>query len=170
MCNPLAIGLTMGVMSAANSALEINNANQAASAGTEAANKAALYDYQLSDIQQQQQNEKTTLEKMERMRQAQREESKIRVAAGESGVGGNSPLRQLADSILQNYYDLGILDASQSNTELQNIAQKKSIEAEAQSRINQYKAQYTNPLMSALKIGMSGVSGYGLGRSMKWGR
>ena len=170
MCDPLTIGLSMAGLQLLSAGTEISQQNAQAEAGAEAANQAAAYDYQLQNLQEQQVNEQATLDKFERMRQAQRERSKIAVAAGEGGVGGVSPMRQLANALLQASYDTSIIETSRQNQIMQGEAAKQGIHAQAESRVNQYKSMVSSPFMSALKIGGSGVSGfatgYGTGKSL----
>jgi len=169
MCTPLLLGIGMGALQIGNTMMEISQANVAAEAGAEAANQAAAYDYQLENLKEQQINQQAALDKFERIRQAQRERSKIIVAAGESGVSGSSPMRQLANALVQAYYDVGITETSRENQILQAEAEKRGTYAQAQSRVNQYKAQVMGPFTSLLKIGSSGVSGFASGYGTgKW--
>lgn len=170
MCDPLSIGLSMAGLQMISTGMEISQQNAQAEAGAEAANQAAAYDYQLANLQEQQINEQAALDKFERKRQAIRERSKIAVAAGEGGVGGVSPMRQLANALLQASYDTSIIETSRQNQIMQAEATKQGTYAQAQSRINQYKSMVTSPFMSVLKIGSSGVAGfatgYGTGKSL----
>jgi hypothetical protein len=140
--------------------MDIRQTNQQAGATAEAANKAVAIDYQILARRQSEINEQHASEAMERQRVGLKERSKIQVAMGESGVLGNSPLREINDSFLQAGYDTSRIE---QNREINiNRTQDMALQSysQAQGRVNQAKASAVNPFLSILKIGMAGASGY----------
>jgi hypothetical protein len=171
MCEPatimagasLAVGATTSVMS-------ILQQNKAASEMASSANTAAVTDYSILDRRQQEADSKSALEMTERQRQGLKERSKLMVAIGESGVSGNSPLREVDNALSQADYDLGIIGANQKSETSQIQDEKLGIYTQAQSRVNQAKSSYVNPLTGMLKIGVdaagAGLAGYGMGMQL----
>lgn len=156
MCNPIA----MVAVSAIGTAFSMYQGNQQAEAGAEAARLAAEADMGLLGEQAKQVNASASMDTLERQRQAQREQSKILVAAGESGGLGNSTLRMLHNSMLQEGHDTGIIETNRSNAISQTDAQARGTAAQFQSRHNEAMSTYTNPLMAGLQIGTGAASDY----------
>lgn len=137
----------------------ISAQNRAAVAQAEAANAAALADYQVLNTRQMEVDLKTALEETERARQAQREVSQATVMAAESGVAGNTPMRQLADALIQSGYDVGVHEANQEIRQAQIANEKFSVYAQAKGRINQASAAVSTPWESGLQMFASALSG-----------
>lgn len=168
MCLPGAIAADalakgLAVVQAASTTLSIVGQNQAASAEADAARNATIADYNTLQEQERQVNNQSTLERMERMRQAQRERARLRVAMGESGLDGVSPLREINNSFLQESYDIGVMQENKENKIHMNTLQKESAYATGRGRYNAAKSRMVNPLLGALMIGGSGIEGYGSG-------
>lgn len=100
------------------------------------------------------------LEAFERSRQALRERARIAVAAGEAGVGGRSLIRELANSMFQEAYDIGVYRQNLQNRLAQTSLQAQGIGAQAVSRIEAARASRINPFLGALMIGGSAASAY----------
>jgi hypothetical protein len=164
------MGIGSGLLSAAGSAVGIMQTNKTAEAAAQNAVRAANYDYQLLNLRQQQVNEKAAQQAFERQRQGLRERSKVLVATGEAGVLGNTPLREMYNTMFQTGYDTGIIEQNRVNQSLQVQAYKEGVKAQAESRINQAESMVTNPWMAILKIGMSGLgaglSGWATGNQL----
>lgn len=160
MCWAIAGAITM----AALKIKEISDQNELAAQTAKAANDNARAAYATADRREEQIRSQEQLQRFERYRQAQREEAKVRVAAGEAGVlGGVSPARSVINAWMQNGYDQGIISANADNQIEQTETEKQSIYAQAQSAINKAKASVTNPFFGTLQVGMSALSGYALG-------
>lgn len=156
MCHPAA----MVAMTAISTAYSFYEGNQQAQAGVDAAEAAAKADMDLLKTQSQQINASASVDTLERQRQGMREQAKIRTAAGEAGAFGNSALRMLNNSMLQEGHDTGIIEANRENAVNQNVAQGGAVNAQFQSRHNDAMSSYTNPLMAGLQIGTSAYQGY----------
>lgn len=163
MCDPAS---AMLVMSAVTAGISIQNQNAAANAEAQAAESAAVADYQQLHEQSLQIGMKGTLENVARSRQALRERSRLKVAMGEAGVQGNSPLREIANSLLQESFDKGINKTNYTNALAQTNAQSQAVYANELSRINSADSKRIGALQSILMIGSSAMSGYASGAAM----
>lgn len=167
MCDP--VTATTAIIAGINmlgTASEISAQNKQADAEIAAANQAYGVDINLLNEQFYQIQEQTALDQVERQRQALRERGRMMVAMGEVGIEGNSPLREIANSFLQESFDKGIMEANKENRIKQNYAERKKIKAERESRINQAKSKKVDPLFGTLLIGSSGLSGAASGRKL----
>lgn len=162
MCEPT----TMAALSIFSTLLEINSTNEQAKYMIESARNAAVADYNLLELQGKQINQQVDLEQMERQKQAARERSRLLTAMGAAGVSGNTALRQIANTFLQESYDKGIMEQNRENSLLQTQAQIEKVSATQRSRINEAKSQMINPLQGALMIGISGLSGLSAGSKL----
>lgn len=155
----------------ANTSAQIVQQNKMAEATAKTAAKQAELDYQILEEQKQEIKEQAGLEAFERQRQALREEAKIRVAAGEAGVLGNSILRQLNDSLLQAGYDIGIIEANKEAQLNQASLEQAASLSRANSVIANAKASSVRPLQAVFNIGYAGLSGalagYSAGKKLK---
>jgi hypothetical protein len=168
MCVPVAMAVAgaTAALSMATTAYGINQQNKAAGQAMEAAETAAQNDYMLLDMKQHQMNDKATLEKFDRGRQALRERAMVTVASGEAGIGGSSVLQQIGDTFMQQEYDTDIMEGNRLNAANQNMAERQGVFADASSRYNEAKSNVSSPFASILKIGSAGVSGFASGYSM----
>jgi hypothetical protein len=137
MCNPAFIGLAI---QAGQQVLNIGGQNDAAEAQANAARDSAISDYQQLEEQARQIGVQAAGENLERTRQALRERSRLRVAMGEAGVEGNSPLREIANTFLQEGYDKGIINTNLQNKLNQNRTEVQNVFITQKSRIDQAKA------------------------------
>lgn len=161
MCGPAVVPIAGLVISAASAVYGMVQSNKQADAQAQAAEMAMLADKEQLGLEAEQIQDKTTLEKMERERQAQREQSRIIVSASESGGLGGSFLSQLANARLQNSYDQGIIDKNRTNMLKQNQAGVKGVAAQYQSRLNEAESRRVSPFMAGLQITGAGLDAYG---------
>lgn len=127
--------------------------NKQAYSEIQAARRAAAFDIQALQDQIYQAKQSTNLRQFERRRQALRDQSRLLVAAGEAGVGGNSVLRSLANEMWDTSHDTGILQTNLQNQVYQSSQQARAVAANMQSRINSAQARIRNPwIQSALGI------------------
>lgn len=141
----------------------ISAQNRAAVQQAEAANAAALADYQALNTRQREVDLKTALEQQERARQAQREISTSINTAADSGVAGNTPMRQLADALVQSGYDVGVHEANQEIQSAQIANEKFATYTAAKGRINQARSQVSSGWESGLQLLAAGLSGASTG-------
>lgn len=104
------------------------------------AEAAYLQDYNnkvaTQQLQADQLNAQASEEMTQRARQARIERSRLRVAAGESGVGGLATERLINNASFQEGYDVSRIEANRQNKIKQNNLETKSIHARAQSNLN----------------------------------
>lgn len=162
MCEPT----TMAAIGAFTTMFEIAQNNSQAKYMIESARNAAVADYNLLELQGKQINQQVDLEQMERQKQAARERSRLLTAMGAAGVSGNTALRQISNTFLQESYDTGIMEQNRENSLLQNQAQVEKVYATQKSRINEANSQMINPLLGSLMIATSGVSGLSTGANL----
>lgn len=158
MCEPTTAA--MMIISAATTAANIAAQNRQAAAEEKAANEAAYQDYLTLQDRMYQDSNRFNLQALERQRQAARDRAQIAVAAGEAGVGGNSLLRMLNQSLFKQAYDIGIHQANLESARAQTRAQAGRVAATHQSRIASARAKRVNPFLGALQIGSSAYQAY----------
>lgn len=139
MCDPV----TMAGIAIAGSAVQAYSGYQQANAANRAAEQQAQVqadEYAASRDQQI----------AERVKQARRERGRLRVAAGEAGVGGASVEAQLANSFGQQNQDIAIIQKQGGFTERAIGTELKSVAAR-----NRF-----SPLSAGLQIAGAGASAY----------
>ena len=166
MCNPVFLAAGMSIMQVGQTMMGINSQNEMAEAEGEAANMAASYDYQKLAEQKGEVDEQAAQEKLQRQLQTAREHGRISVAQGEAGVGGNSSLRVLNNTLMQGSYDTGIIEANRGSKVGQIMSEVDSVHAKNVGRVNIAKSKTTSSGMAMLQIGMAGVGGAAEGYSM----
>jgi len=174
MCSPTLMMVGMAAMSMAQSAIATNAQNDQAEAEGEAANRAASYDYQQLAAEKSELDEQAAHEKLKRQLQTRREHGRLAVAQGEAGVGGNSTMRILNNSMMQGSFDVGVIEANRASKARQITAGVDSTHARNQGRINMAEASSVSQGAGILNMGMAGVSGgaegYMMGKSMFSGK
>lgn len=169
MCEPATVTAViagvMAVAGAATTAVSINAANNQAEAQVDAANKSAAADYISQTTQQDQVNQQAAQEKMQRAQQAMAERAKLRVTAGESGVGGLSPMKDIAETYMNQGLDASTLETNRANKVRQIQNEKDSTSATAQGRRNVAMAGMSSGWTAGLQIGTSALSGAASGYS-----
>lgn len=164
MCNPIAVGAVFAAVSAVGKGVELGKQNEAAGKMARSANESLQMQYEALAKRERQVNDKASMDKLARSRQALREQSKLRVAMGEAGImGGASPVRLLNDAMVQSTFDKGIIDQNKENRIDQIQYQKKQAYSQANARIARAESMVSSPLMSTLSIGMAGLKGFASG-------
>lgn len=161
MCVPSGyIAPALATISAISSLAQIQMQNAQAQAEEAAARQAYAYDMAALQERARQFQQAFDLEAFERARQGLRERARIAVAAGEAGVGGRSLLREIANSMFQEAYDIGVMQENLENRLAQSELQAQGLFAQAQGRINYAQSRRVNPFLGALMIGGSAASAY----------
>lgn len=160
MCGPAVVPAIGLVISAASTVYGMVESNKNANAQAQAAEAAYAADRKQLDLESEQINDKTTLEKMERQRQTTREQSRLIAASSEVGGLGGSFLTQLANTRLQSGYDQGIIEKDRRNMQAQNRAGVQGVAANYHSRLNSANSMKESPFMAGLKIAGSGMEAY----------
>lgn len=145
------------------SAYQIKQQNEAIADQQESIAATTKMNYALK---QQQEAEAKTQAGMELSNEAIKrfqERGAVRAAQAESGVAGASPLRELANTYLQESLTAGTI-ISKSEAEQRSLAlQNQSTYLQGLSQINALDAQYTTGFDAALQIGISAGAGYMMG-------
>ena len=174
MCNPMALMIGMAMVSAVQQNEANRATNKAASAEGASANLAASYNYQQLKQEGQEDSEEAAQKKFQRQIQTERELGTIMVAAGEGGVGGNSVLRLMNNTMLQGTYDSSVIEANRESKAKQLQAEADGVYANAKGRVNVARAKSISPSMGAMNTGMSaiqgGAQGYSMGKSLFGGK
>lgn len=160
MCGAGALALTTFAISAASTAMQYYESQQNAAAMEASAEAAYDADKASLDAQAEQMNDQATTEKLERQRQATREQSRIIASNSESGGLGGSFLQQMANSRLQSGYDQAIMETNRKNNIAQNTASKKAAGAKYRTRMNEAASTRMNPFMAGLQIVGAGAESY----------
>lgn len=160
MCDIAMVSMgVMAAMSIGSTVMQMSNANYLAKAEGQAATEAATADYAALTQREQQIDTQATTEKLERQRQGMRERALLRVTAGEAGIGGITPIREQANSLLQESYDTGILEYNRENRIDQTEVEKQKVYADAKGRMNVARSKTQGGFMAGLQIGAAGLSG-----------
>lgn len=148
MCEPTTILMGLSIATAAAGAVaQADTAKQRQRSVNEQA-----------DARAEEINAQKTIEAGERVKQARAERARLRVAAGEAGIGGVSFEDQLFDSFLQEDLDLG------------NLAKDKEFQlraTEANRRSGLAQSQGPSALETGLNIAGAGYAGYSAGLQIK---
>ena len=139
MCDPISIAISIAVATTATSVI-----GQIQSANNEAARIQAQHDARQKEIDQ-----KTSAAINERLRQARREQGRIMVAAGESGLNTASPVVQglLTDASMQ---------ATLANQ--QSLANRASRKAATTAEANALMPNKPTLLGAGLQIALAGAN------------
>jgi len=101
-----------------------------------AAHDASLIDMELLDQEWTEISSQASTEAFERKRQGMKEQAQIRVSQGESGIFGNTALKELANSVMQQSWDTGIVGWNLKNKGKQQDAKIKKVAATEVSMVN----------------------------------
>lgn len=158
----MAWAITAAVVMSATTAMSINQQNKAA----EDAQNAAVARQNLMNKQQEQQMQEVQAEAgaalTNEARERLRERGKIQAASAESGVAGASPLRELANTYVQEAFNTGTIISKEEAALRSTAMQSQQTQLETQSAINQAESSKTTGLAAALQIGVAGLQGYGM--------
>ena len=151
MCDPVTLAVTAMATTAASVVSQISAAN--------AQNKAISQQVAQS---YQQVNNQQAAEENDRMRAARKEQARIKVAAGESGLQLGGSIEQL---LLDNQMSTGLAN---ERSALNADNQRQSIQAEA----NKMHSQVQKPTLlgAGLQIATAGLGGYAQGSSLQLAR
>jgi hypothetical protein len=152
----------MGVMAALSTAMQVVQQNQMVDAQNEANAAQLEQQYKAIAEEQDQAQEKASIEEFERTRQALREMGRAKVAGAESGAMGNSLQAIFSEIGMDQMLDLGLIEANLENTMTKTKLQNES----GRSAAKHSMTEGTNPLYAGLQIGASGYQGYQMGSSL----
>lgn len=141
----------------------VNAQNKMAEQMAQNTRDAALADYAALNTRQIEVDTKNALEQTERRRQALREEGMVNVAAAEGGVSGNTPMRQLANTLIQSGYDTSIMQTQRDIYTNQIANDKFAVHARAEGRMNEAKSAVVSPFEAFMKLAGSAFSGLASG-------
>jgi putative ribosome biogenesis GTPase RsgA len=158
MCHPAIVPLMTLAITAASTTMSVISQKQQANA-TEDAMKAD-YDNKLQAYQEQQ--KQITAQESNSMvdiqREAMRQQASLRVAAGESGVGGFSMLNILDDVYTQAGFESAKLQQNTDNAREQSARELQGIRANTQSGLN--RIERPDYMGAGLQIAGSAVNTY----------
>lgn len=159
----------MAASAAATTTVSVQSANKQAEATTDSANKAAASDYVQQTEQQDQVNQQAAQEKLQRTQAAMADRARLRVSAGESGVGGLSPAKDIAETYMNQGMDASILETNRANKIRQIQLEKGATYANNQGRDNIAAAGKSAGWSAGLQIGSSALQGGSSGYTMSKG-
>jgi len=126
--------------------------------------------YALKQQQEQELKEQAGLEKTKVAIEKFQERGKIQAAQAESGVAGASPLREFANTYLQESLTQGSITATTESKQRTLALENQSTYLQGLSQINQLESQKTDESGAWMQTIMSGVQGgmsvYSMGSSM----
>jgi hypothetical protein len=116
-------------------------------------------------------NEAAALEAFQRQRQGLRETGALRARIAETGVLGNTPLRQLNRAAFGQEFDVGLIEANRQGRIAQTIADRDAFAREVSTNLaelNFRRSQISspNPFLAGLQILSGGVSGFSTGEQL----
>ena len=145
----------------------------------QAQQQAALADLSAFDLQTQAEQtvigQETSFQDFEREREGLRERGAIRAAIAETGVLGNTPIRQLNQAFFQEALDVGNIAATGSQRIAQSDAARAAEATRTSGRISVLSSQAAslrspNPFLSGLKIAGAGARGFATGQAFSSAR
>jgi hypothetical protein len=160
MCEPTTISMVvLGIAGAAQTAVSIQNSNNAAEAAANAANAAAGADFNALSEQRAELDQVAAGQSMDVQREMLRRRATLRVAQGESGIMGNTPVRELAALQVQRSTELSTIESNRASALAQSAREEGKIEATRRGRVSEAEAKFTSGWASGLQIGASGAQG-----------
>lgn len=161
---------TMAVLSAGSTALSIKAQNEAIAQQQESINATTMMNYSLKKQQEEEVKQKAAVELTGEQIKRVQERGAIKAAQGESGVAGASPLRELANSYLQQSLTAGSI-ISKEEAEQRSIGlEMQSTYLQSLSEYNKLESQATEGWEAGLQILQSGIqgglSGYSMGGAL----
>lgn len=154
--------VTMAIISGATTAAQISAQNKAAQAQAQAARARTEAMYKQQEAQQQEIKAEAGAKMTEEALKRQAERGSIKAAQGESGVSGASPLRELANSYMQQAFDTGTIVSKEEAQLRTSGMQSESTYLEGVSAVNQANSSMSSPLSAMLQIGASAGTSYAL--------
>jgi len=173
MCNPAAF--FMGMAMAGGQLLKAEQQRDIAQERQAQAYEAAVAQRNLQEKQIAQTlseaQAQAKLDKLAISREASKQRGQIAASASEAGVFGNALLSQLAESMVQESENEGVIDFNYANTVNRARLQGEAFDLNAMNTINANKAPRTNPFLTGLQIGTSalrgGMEGYKMGTDLE---
>ena len=156
MCEPLTMGLMMGGMMG----LQVLEQVSTAGAMRDQADTELAIELEAQNNQIAENDQKAALDRLEAERATLRTLATARVNAGESGIGGNSVLRELMATEIEGMDTKGIIETNRKNANRATRISSKASAARYQGRLNYADQTEGTWWGNALKIGGAGVSGY----------
>lgn len=167
MCNPaLAVMAVTAIASAATTVMGNNAQNKALEAQAAQANIKTQFDYDQLTNQATDVNDASAQEKLNRQLQTARQRGQVAVAQGDAGVGGNSSLMVMNNTIMQERMDMDVLEGNRAG-QIRNINSTMAGEGiGAQGEYEATKAKTMGTGAQLMAAGMSGASGAASGYKM----
>lgn len=98
------------------------------------------------------------MDMFERKRQGLKEQAQIRVSQGESGIFGNTALKELGNSVMQESWDSGIVGWNLTNKGKQQDVSIKKVKSTADSRVNESLSGVQRSLAGSMNGAAAGLS------------
>lgn len=161
-----AITATMAAVMGTTTAMSIRAQNEAAQQQQESIAATTRMNYMLKQQQEQELKEKTGMELTQKSIEAFAQRGKVKAAQAESGVAGASPLREFANTYLQESLTKGSIvsqgEAGQRTLALEN----QSTYLQGLSEINKLESQKTTGGAALLQVGLAAGAGALMGGAM----
>lgn len=156
MCDPV----SMAVVSAGISAASISAQNKSLTQQQNAINSAARMNYNMEQQKQADIASKAGMDLTAEALKRQAERGRIRVAQSESGVTGASPLRELANSYLQQSFTAGSIVSKEEADIYSSSMKNVSTYLDTKNQINTLQANKTTGLAALTQVAIAGAGGY----------
>jgi len=160
----------VGGLTAVSTGMQIKAQNEALQEQQESVAATTRMNYALKQQQEQELKEQAGLEKTKVAIEKFQERGKIQAAQAESGVAGASPLREFANTYLQESLTQGSITATTASKQRTLALENQSTYLQGLSQINQLESQKTDESAAWMQTIMSGVQGgmstYSMGSSM----
>lgn len=173
MCDPVTIGAiaVSAAMSIGGTVMANSQQNKMIERGAENANKKTIFDYEQITNQSKDEQDASATEKLQRQLQTARQRGQIAVAQGDAGVGGNSSLMVMNNSIMQERADLDVLESNRSGRIRGINSTMQGIDIGATGEAANLEASAPGGMGSMLSYGAAGIqggmSGYSMGKGLK---
>jgi len=165
-----AITAAMAGLAMVSTGMQIKAQNEALQEQQESVAATTRMNYALKQQQEQELKEQAGLEKTKVAIEKFQERGKIQAAQAESGVAGASPLREFANTYLQESLTQGSITATTESKQRTLALENQSTYLQGLSQINQLESQKTDESDAWMQTIMSGVqggmSGYSMGSSL----
>ena len=150
MCEPATIMMGLSIAQGVSSFIggQETASNQADAA---IANNQAFYEQ--TKIKQEEINEKYRNDAFERRKEGQRARAEAMTAAGESGALGFTADRMIADTFMQQGFDLVAMENNRNNAIKQTNQENKSSQARTQSAVNSAYSDAPGFIETGLQVG-----------------
>ena len=168
-----AITAAMAGIAMVSTGMQIKAQNEAAQQQQESIAATTRMNYALKLQQEQEAKAKTGMELTQKSIEAYAERGRVQAAQAESGVAGVSPLREFANTYLQESLTKGSI-VSQGEAEQRSLAlDNQRTYLEGLSQINQLESQKTSESQAWMSTIMSGIQGgmsaYSIGSKVNTG-